>query len=187
MKRYSNIIGFDDAPFPPDYRGNIKVVGAVFADLRFDGVILGEIEKDGFDAAEKLTELIVKSKFVDHVQLILLQGIAMGGFNVVDVFYLNRQLELPVLVVSRRRPNMEAVRRALITKIPDGGSKWAVIEKLGPMEPVGSVFVQRVGLTENEAVSVIERTSVHSQIPEPIRVAHMIAGVVVDGQSRGSP
>ncbi len=184
-KRFSNIIGFDDAPFPRDHRGKVKVVGAVFARLRFDGVLVGEIEKDGFDAAEKVASLVAGSKFAGHVQLIMLQGIALGGFNVVDVFDVHERLRLPVMVVSRVQADMAAVRDALLTRVPGGKRKWAVIEKLGPLEPVGNVHVQRVGLTLEQARDVVERFAVHGHIPEPIRAAHLIAGAIEDGESRG--
>ena len=99
-KRLSNVVGFDDAPFQRDHRGPVKVVGTVFADRRFDGVLIGQITKDGDDAAEKLADILAGSKFLEHVRLIMLQGIAMGGFNVVDPFYLMDNLGLPVLVVA---------------------------------------------------------------------------------------
>lgn len=186
-KRFSNVIGFDDAPFPPDWGGKVKVVGAVFANLRFDGVIIGEIEKDGTDAAQVLAELVARSKFAEHVQLVMLQGITLGGFNVVDVFYLSRQLGRPVMVISRKSADMESIRRALTTLIPGGKKKWAIIEKLGPMEPVGKVYMQRVGIAAKQAASVIKHFAIHSLIPEPIRTAHLIAGAIGEGQSRGNP
>ncbi len=184
-KRFSNIIGFDDAPFPRDHRGQVKVVGAVFAGLRFDGVLVGEIEKDGFDAAERIVSMTENSKFAKHAQLILLQGIALGGFNVVDAFHVHGRLGVPVMVVSRVKANMEAIHDALLTRIPGGKEKWAVIEKLGPQEPAGHVHVQRVGLTLAQARDVVERFAVHGHIPEPIRAAHLIAGAIVNGESRG--
>lgn len=187
LKQFSNVIGVDDAPFPRDHVGRVKVVGAVYAGLRLDGVLIGEIAKDGADAAEKLASLIADSKFFEHAQLIMLQGITLAGFNVVDAFYLHEKLKLPVLVVIRKQADMEAVRKALLTKIPDGDKKWELIERLGPMEPVGPIFVQRVGLTLEEATDTVEHFSIHSQIPEPIRTAHLIAGAVASGVSRGSP
>lgn len=187
QKRFSNVIGFDDAPFPRNYFGKVKVVGTVYANLRLDGVLIGSIEKDGFDAAEELIRLIAESRFVEHIQLIMLQGITLAGFNVVDVFKVNKQLGIPVLVVSRKLADMEAMRQALINQISDGSKKWAVIERLGAMESVGKVFVQCVGLTLEQAASVVERFAIHSQIPEPIRAAHLIAGAIEEGQSRGHP
>jgi endonuclease V-like protein UPF0215 family len=184
-KRFSNVIGFDDAPFTPEQVGPVPVVGAVFTRLQLTGVIIGAVEKDGSDAAEGLTRLLAGSKFAEHVQLVMLQGIALAGFNVVDIFYLHEQLGLPVLVVARKAPDMAAIQKALLTQVQGGREKWALIEKLGPMEPAGSVYVQRAGLTLEEAQAVISQFAIHSHVPEPLRTAHLIAGALVDGQSRG--
>ncbi|ABW68154.1 endonuclease dU [Desulfosudis oleivorans] len=187
MKHFSNVVGFDDAPFARDHAGPVAVVGAVYAGLRFDGVLMGEIQKDGTDAADVLATLITESRFADHIRLILLQGIALGGFNVVDVFSLHQRTGLPVLVVSRVRPDMEAIKKALLASIPEGKKKWAVIERLGQMEEVADIFVQRVDISMEQARQVIKRFAVHSRIPEPIRAAHLIAGALANGQSRGNP
>jgi endonuclease V-like protein UPF0215 family len=184
-KRFSNVIGFDDAPFPVGWVGNVKVVGTVYAKLRLNGVLIGEVEKDGLDAAENLAALVAQSKFGPSTQLVMLQGIALAGFNVVDVFHLHRELQIPVVVVSRKPPNMEAIREALLTKVRGGKEKWGVIERLGPMEPVGHVYVQCLGVTVEQVATVVREFTVDGRIPEPLRTAHLIAGAIVDGQSRG--
>jgi endonuclease V-like protein UPF0215 family len=184
-KHLSTIIGFDDAPFPASYVGNVRVVGTVYAGLRLDGVLVGEVEKDGFDAAEKLAALVKRSKFAPNLHLIMLQGIALAGFNVVDVFALHEQLDLPILVISRRLPDTAAIRDALLTTVRGGPEKRAIIERLGPMEPAGPVYVQRVGLSLDQASAVVKRLAVEGSMPEPLRVAHLIAGAIAEGQSRG--
>ena len=181
----SNLIAFDDAPHVKEQTTPVPIVGTVFAKTDFNGVLIGQIEKDGRDAAPQLIQLITHSKFHKNLHLIMLQGIAFGGFNVIDVFQLHEALQLPILVVARKQPNMTAVRDALLTRIPHGREKWNVIEKLGPMEPVDNSFVQRVGLTLPQATAVIRRTTIHGHIPEPLRTAHLIAGALADGQSRG--
>jgi len=187
QRRFSNIVGFDDAPFERRYQGPVVVVGAVFAGLRLDGVLIGTIAKDGADAAESLVSLILESRFADHLRLIMLQGIALGGFNVVDAPALHVKTGLPVLVVSRVNPNMASIKKALLTSIPGGREKWSMIERLGSMEPVNGIYMQRVGLSYEEAGAVIRRFSVNSRIPEPVRVAHLIAGAIATGHSRGAP
>jgi len=184
---FSNVIGFDDAPFPRTHQGPVKVVGAVFADRRLDGVLVGEIEKDGFDAAEKLADLVLGSKFYEHARLIMLQGITMGGFNVVDVFDLYRRLDRPILVIARKAPDLKAIHSALAQHLEGGREKWGMIEAAGAMEPAGDVFIQRVGLTRDQAVATLSQWSIHSRIPEPLRCAHLIAGALVTGQSRKRP
>ncbi|HEX8684621.1 MAG TPA: DUF99 family protein, partial [Ardenticatenaceae bacterium] len=111
----SHVVGFDDFPFSPTHRGNVMVVGAVYAGARLEGVLSGHVRKDGANAARTLAQIVSASKFASHLQLVMLQGIALAGFNVVDVFALHRQLQLPILVVTRREPDMEAVRQALLT------------------------------------------------------------------------
>ncbi len=185
--RISNVIGFDDAPFERNSSEKVRVVGTVYAGPRLDGVLIGEIERDGFDAAGELIRLIQGSRFLEHIRLVMLQGITLGGFNVVDVFALNRELKLPVLVACRKQPDMETVRAALLTRIPQGREKWEMIEKAGPMEPVDNIFIQRVGLSPEQAAAVIRQFAIHSHLPEPIRTAHLIAGALSTGQSRGAP
>ncbi|MBA2883046.1 hypothetical protein HNR65_003403 [Desulfosalsimonas propionicica] len=185
--RLSNVAGFDDAPFSRTHAGSVPVVATVYADLRFDGVLTGKIEKDGFDAAEKIAAMVSQSRFARHVRLILLQGIALGGFNVVDVFGLHDRLGLPVVAVARKQPDMTAIKNALLSHIARGREKWAIIEKLGPMEPLENVYVQRVGLSSAEAAAVLRRFCIHGRIPEPIRTAHLIATAMACGQSRGHP
>jgi endonuclease V-like protein UPF0215 family len=181
----SNVVGFDDFPFPRAHRGNVQVVGAVFSGLRLDGILSGSIRRDGANATHKLAELVMGSKFAPQVQLVMLQGIALGGFNVVDIHGLHQLLSVPVLVVARRAPRMEAIKDALLTRVSGGRRKWQAIEKAGPMEPVGGVFVQRAGLSLDAASEIIRRFSVYGNIPEPLRLAHLIAGGIATGESRG--
>ena len=181
----SNVVGFDDFPFARPHRGDVRVVGAVFSGTRLDGVLSGRVRRDGANSTRVIAELIAGSKFASQLQLVLLQGIALGGFNVIDIRRLHRLLDVPVLVVARRAPRMGLIREALLTRVKGGRRKWGLIERAGPMEPVGGVFVQRAGLTPEAARAVINRFSVHGRVPEPLRVAHLIAGGVGSGESRG--
>lgn len=70
-------------------------------------------------------------------------------------------------------------------RVPGGRRKWALVERAGQMEPASGVFVQRAGLSLEAAGEVIRRFSTYGNLPEPLRVAHLIAGGVGTGQSRG--
>src|SRR3954468_1834327 len=110
-----NVIGFDDGPFPREHRGDVLLVGVVCSGTRIDGIISSRIRRDGANATRVMVETVRASQFGTHVQAIMLQGIAVGGFNVVDVHGLSAALHVPVLVVTRRRPDMTAVRSALFS------------------------------------------------------------------------
>ena len=186
-RHLANSVGFDDAPFSRVQRGAVPIVGAVFARTRFDGVLVGAVERDGDDATEEIVRLVRGSRFEEHVQVVLLQGITFAGFNVVDVPLLSEQLRRPVLVVCRKVPDWSRIRLALLDKVPNGRDKWRRIEQLGPMERIGHVYVQRWGLGLEEAQWLVHLLAVHGHLPEPLRVAHLIAGAIGRGASRGRP
>jgi len=184
-KPISHVAGFDDAPFPKQHRGNVTVVGTVFAGERLDGVLAGQVRRDGANSAREIARMIQQSRFEPQIQLVMLQGIALAGFNVVDVFALHAAIDRPILVVARHEPDMASVRRALIENVPGGRRKWSLISRLGAMERCDTIWVQRVGIEMAETRDVLSRFAIHSSIPEPLRVAHIIAGGLVNGESRG--
>jgi endonuclease V-like protein UPF0215 family len=165
-------------------RGAVLVVGAVFSGGRLEGVLSTRVRRDGADATEAIAAMIASSRFAPQLQAVLLQGIALGGFNVVDVHALSESLAMPVLVVARRLPDMARIRAAL-GHVRGGARKWRLIEQAGPMEACAGVFVQRAGLSLAEAEALVETSTVHGHIPEPLRTAHLIAGGVGRGESRG--
>jgi endonuclease V-like protein UPF0215 family len=183
--RFSHVVAFDDFPFTHGKRGDVPIVGVVYSGQRLEGVLSGTVRQDGVNSTRTILRLLTESKFAGRAQLVLLQGVALGGFNVIDAHTLHQKLGLPVLVVARRQPNFPAIEDALKTKVPGGARKWALIQRLGPMEAAAGVYVQRVGLTLSEAEAVITRYAIHGTIPEPLRTAHLIAGGMATGQSRG--
>jgi len=222
-----NVIGFDDGPFDRAHRGNVLLVGVVCSGTRVDGIVSGRVRRDGANATRVMVELVRGSQFGAHVQAVMLQGIAVAGFNVVDIHALSVALGIPVLVVTRRRPDMEAVKRALFSGAPaerprvaGAARKWSLIESAGAMELLGAsrraerraraagsapttkaaraattatgirtneprLWIQRTGLSLDQARKLVADTTLHGNIPEPLRVAHLIAGGITTGKSRG--
>lgn len=206
-----NVIGFDDGPFPRDHKGDILLVGVVCSGTRVDGIVSGRIRRDGANATREMVKLVRESQFGEHLQAVMLQGIAVGGFNVVDVRGLQKALSIPVLVVTRRLPDLGAVRRALFSgepharpRVAGAARKWKLIEQAGALERLEPsrrsakrdrasglttssprLFIQRAGLTLEEARRLVKDTTLHGNIPEPLRLAHLIAGGVTTGKSRG--
>jgi endonuclease V-like protein UPF0215 family len=184
-RRVSNLIGFDDAPFDRDHRGDVLVVGTVFAGARLEGVLRTKVRRDGANATSTLAEAVLESRFHHHCQAILLQGISLAGFNVVDVHELHHRVGRPVIVVARRAPNLPAIQRALTTAVRGGARKWKLIQRAGPMEAVREVWVQRAGISMPATEALLDRSTLQGKLPEPLRVAHIIAGGIALGESRG--
>jgi endonuclease V-like protein UPF0215 family len=184
VRLLSNVVGFDDAPFPHSHRGDVSLIGTVCARTRLDGVLSSRVRRDGVNSTAQMIAMVKGSQFAGHVRAVLLQGIAVAGFNVVDVHALSDALRVPVLVVARRAPRLDRIRAAL-RSVPGGDRKWRLIEAAGPIETLGAVFVQRVGLDAAEARALLAATTLHGNLPEPLRLAHLIAGGVTTGCSRG--
>ena len=183
----SHVVGFDDAPFERTWRGDVLLVGAVFSATRLDGVLSARVRRDGVNATRVVRNLVVNSRFFDQLQLVMLQGIAFAGFNVVNIEELYTTTGLPVMAVVRKAPDFAAIRKALLQRVPGGLRKWRLIEQAGTMDVVAGLHVQRRGITLAETDHVIRRFAVHGSLPEPLRTAHLIAGGVGRGESRHRP
>lgn len=180
----SNIVGFDDAPFNHCARKNVLIVGAVYSGSRLEGVLSAYVRRDGVNSTRNLIKTIQKSRFYPQLQAVLLQGIAFAGFNVIDIHTLYEQLGLPVIVVSRKKPDLAKIRKALLENVPGGERKWQLIESAGAMEKIHNVFVQRAGISKEKTEKLLAKLAISSSIPEPLRTAHLIAGGVVMGESK---
>ncbi len=184
MSRYAYAVGIDDASFDPVHRGDMDLIGAVFSGHRLEGVLRSRVRRDGCNATDRIARLLAESRYVSQLGVVLLQGITMAGFNVVDIGRLSRNLDLPVIVVSRKRPDLAAIRKALLESVPGGARKWCLVQAAGPMEAVGTIYIQRTGIDQGPAAALVRDLTLHGLIPEPLRTAHLIATALAGGNSR---
>jgi endonuclease V-like protein UPF0215 family len=185
--KLNHVIAFDDAPFAPTHRGDVAVVGVIYADHRPEGVLVTKVRRDGANATASLARAVLGSRHYRHLRLVLLQGIALAGFNVVDINDLSKQTGLPVLVISRLKPDPEAVRRALLSRVPGGRKKWRLVRRAGASKMVAGMWIQRAGISSDAASDVLRHFAIHGKLPEPLRLAHLVAGALGGGESRHRP
>ena len=105
---------------------------------------------------------------------------------------------MPVITVTRDRPDMAAIRRALEMlgqtpkhgrrPVPDWRDRLAMLERSRLVEVrtgTRPVYIAFAGVDEPEAKGIVTASTVRGSIPEPLRLAHLIARAVVTGKSRG--
>jgi hypothetical protein len=191
IKREIRILGFDDAAFEHGSAGeSVPVVGVIFRGGDFiDGMLRTDITIDGTDATNKLIKRINSSRHRQQLRVVMFDGITLGGFNIVDIHKLHERTGLPVIVINRKMPNLANVQKAL-KNFKDYKKRWALIEKAGALKPCTlkrgkRVYYQSVGLSDERAEDIIILSSTRSFIPEPLRVAHLIATAIVKGESSG--
>ena len=178
------VIGIDDSPFNKFGKGNVLIVGTVFRGGSFlDGVLSTKVSIDGDNSTKKIIEMINKCKFKPQLQCIFLDGIAVAGFNVIDVKELNKKTKIPVIVIIRRKPNIENIKKTL-ARIGKK-NKIKLIEKAGSVVKIGEIYIQLTGLSVEKAKGILKIVCTRSLIPEPVRIAHLIASGVTHGESRG--
>jgi uncharacterized protein len=188
VKSEVRVIGFDDSPFR---RGDseVLVVGCVFRGGKsMDGLLSFKVSVDGLDATERLIASLSNMRFRD-VRVVMLDGIAFGGFNVVDIKRIYNETGYPVIAVTRRMPDFEEIKSAL-THTSDAKKRWDMMACAG--EPFfvktkgeKGVYVQCAGLNSHDASEIASVCATRSLLPEPIRCAHIIASGMVFGESRG--
>ena len=176
------MIGVDDGKFTPKTRGSVLVVGVVFRGGKsVEAVMHTHITIDGLDATEKLAKMILSSPHHHQLRLVMLSGLTFGGFNLVHIQHLHAATGLPVMVVTSDKPDLEAVRLALM-HLPKSEERWGIVQAAGEIFEVnnlsGKVYVELAGLSLEEAKVVLAVTSARSSIPEPVRVAHLVASGV---------
>jgi endonuclease V-like protein UPF0215 family len=184
MKKEIRLIGIDDAPFNKIKKGSVLVIATFFrGGSLLEGILSTKVKVDGNDSTKKLIMMINNSKFKPQIQAILLNGIALGGFNIINIQKLNKKTKIPVIVVIRDYPDFKKIKSALI-KIKKE-KKYKLIENAGSVIKIGKIFVQLAGIKLQDAKEILKISCTRSFIPEPIRISHIIASGIIDGESRG--
>ncbi len=189
VKDEIRILGWDDAPFEPE-DDKIPLVGSVLRGGKpyLDGVLVEEIEVDGFDVTERIIEATNKTKHKDQLRILMLDGITFAGFNTADIERIYEETGIPVLVVTRKNTDFASFREAM-EELPGFERRWDCIERAGDMKEFsfskGNLYFQNKGITEERAKEVIEITATKSLTPEPIRISHLIASGIKEGESIG--
>jgi len=175
-------IGFDDAPFARRRRGHVGLAGVVCAGTRFEGLVWGRVRQDGWDATDAILRLLVGGKFLPQVHVVLTDGIAFGGFNVIDLAALAASLGRPCIAVMRRPPDLAAVERA-IRRLPRPEKRLELLRRAGPVHRRGSFTFQVQGAEPDAAGRALARLTDRGAVPEPLRLAHLVGAAVRTGES----
>ena len=173
------IVGVDDGAFHPrgGAAGSAIIVAVLFHGSRISTTRIGRIAIDGTDATSVLITLLKTLAY----EVVMLSGISFGGFNLVDIERLAGESRRPVIAVIGGRPNNTAVQQALRGHFKDWRLRWRIVRKAGvvyscrplPKEP--KVYFEAKGCSPRFARNLIASASTISRLPEPIRVAGLLA------------
>jgi endonuclease V-like protein UPF0215 family len=181
VKPEIRVVGVDDGVFVPHTHGKCDVIGIVFrGGYWLDGVMRTQVEIDGLDATDKIGEMITGSPHYGQLRVIMLDGVTFAGFNVVDTARLFEMTRLPVIAVTRKKPDFQDIRKA-VENLPFSEKRWRAISNADKIIRVAArrgeeaVYIQARGVESDVAVKIVRNTATRSNVPEALRVAHLIA------------
>jgi endonuclease V-like protein UPF0215 family len=188
VKAQVRVLAVDDAPFRFDSE-KVMVVGVVMRLPNYlEGVLRSECSVDGEDANQVLERMVAASRFKRQLKAVLIDGVALGGFNLVDIDSLHRAIDVPVITVTRDPPDLGRMESALRKHFPDWERRREVLtrkELLQVDTGHNPIYVSLAGIGYSEAEEIIKKSMVRGAVPEGLRVAHIIASGLAKGESKG--
>lgn len=183
-----HVLGIDEGPVDKHRAsGRTPLVGVTMegADL-VEAVAITEFPVDGDEVTAFLGDWIESLRIRPVLQAVLFGGITVAGLGVLDPIALAARLGLPVVVVNRRAPENTRLEQAM--RAAGLAERIAVLRRAPPANVLeGGLHASAAGIDPAGAAALIERTRRKSRLPEPLRLAHLVARAVATGESRGRP
>ena len=177
----TSCVGIDDGPFLSRRLGGsraplvaVRLVGPHLVKARVESITV-----DGLDATSVASRMLGPLLVRDCP--ILLAGATFAGFNIINPRMLQRKFRTPTILVIGSRPNNRAVKHALVRHFPDWRRRWRILSSLGPLGQTRTVrneapvFYESFGCADDQARSILRDWAFVSRVPEPLRVARLIA------------
>jgi len=184
VKTYIRTIGIDDAAFNRDKSSKTFVFGVVVRGYTLiEGILRTEVEVDGLDATDRISDMITKSQFKDQLRAIFLASSTIAAFNIINMHKLYINTGIPVVTILSREPDKAQVQKAL-NHLSDSQKRLEILQSNPPIQKLkytnknGKTFekkVQWIGFKETtEVVEIIQKTTFTSAFPESLRIADLI-------------
>ena len=156
------------------------------SDFVIDGVALGRTSVGGDDATDSIISLYRKTKRND-INLIIVSGAILSLYNIIDVDRLSLKTKLPAICLTYKETS--GIEDSIRRHFPDDYHvKLAAYGKLGSRIGVDlgtgkRVYVRTSGMEPRDAKPILDSFTLQGSIPEPVRVAKLIARAAFSGRS----
>ena len=149
------------------------------SDFIIDGVSFTRITVGGMDATEGIMRL-VESLRRDDINLMMLNGCVISWFNIVDIQTVYERLQIPLICVTYEESEGLEEHIARHFEASERDVRIEAYKRLGDRVPVKlsdhfEVLIRFLGIEEAEAEMVLKKFTAHGRVPEPLRVARIVA------------
>lgn len=158
------------------------LVGVVMrGDFLIDGFNLGFTTVGGLDSTDKIIELYKNLNRTD-IGAILLNGCIISWFNIVDLERVFKDTRKPVICITYEES--DGIDRYLMEYFPDSWKKRLEIHRRNGnrvrilLKTRHQIYIQAKGISTRKALILINKFTKNGAIPEPLRVAKIIANTI---------
>ena len=147
-------------------------------DLIVDGIVFGTVTIGGNDSTQNILSM-VRSLKRDDVNCIMLDGLIISMYNIIDGEEIREKTGVPVLAITFKES--EGLEGTIQRHFPnDSKLKLEQYHKLGQRDKIllktgKFIFARYWGLSSNEASTILNSLTLQGSIPEPIRIAKLAA------------
>ncbi|HYB45716.1 MAG TPA: DUF99 family protein [Nitrososphaerales archaeon] len=147
-------------------------------DLVVDGFAFGRTSVGGDDATRSIVSLYRRLKRND-VNLIMVSGAILSLYNIVDIDELAARTKLPVVCLTYKETT--GIEDSIVRHFPERREeKLEAYRKLGQrrrfkLSSGFTVYARTAGIKDGEALRVVDMFTMQGSIPEPVRVAKLLA------------
>ena len=151
-------------------------------DLIIDGFVLGHSTVGGDDATDTILAMYKKLDRPD-VSFLLISGILITLYNIVDLKRISGETGLPVIGVTYEES--KGIEDAIKHHFPDSyKSKLAEYSKLGSREKITlhtshNLYIRNEGCTLLEAKQLLDKITLQGSVPEPLRIGQLLANTLL--------
>jgi endonuclease V-like protein UPF0215 family len=183
-KKGIRALGIAESFLPTDEKSILAGV-VMRADLVIDGVRYSRTSVKGDDASDRIIGLF-KDFQRNDINVILIGGAVISLYNIIDPDRVNEETSVPVVLVTYResRGLVSTLKKRFPKSWREKVQKYMVLGERSKLKLKSGydVFVRSSGIREYSVPSILNRFTLQGAIPEPIRVAKMIAKAKLESE-----
>ena len=168
--------------FSQDSKKSVLSGIVMSTDLVIDGFVLGHSTVGGNDATDVILSMYERLGRPD-VSFLLISGIVISLYNIVDVKRISEKIGLPVIGVTYK--DSDGIEDAIKHHFPKSyESKIVEYSALGEREKITlhtsyDLYVRNEGCTVLETKQLLDKITFEGSIPEPLKITQLLANTLL--------
>jgi len=161
-----------------------RLAGVVIRrDYVIDGFVFGKCTIEGDDATESVLKMY-RTLNRDDINFILISGLIIAMYNIIDIKKISEETNLPVIGVTYEES--EGIEDSIKKHFPNSyEQKMDRYHKLETRKPITlhtgyKLYIRTEGCIFEEAQQLLDMFTLQGAIPEPLRVAQLLAKTTHD-------